>query len=136
MATSPCPACSWPGRALRPVPPPRRDQAPGPRACRAIPPAASSRQATGWSTPTRFYNAREAVATTPSVWRDGTQVFAAPADTIEAGPKPALPLKVGGGIRLGAGLTPGDYVLQLAATSKDPKGRAKTVVRRTDFQVH
>ena len=82
-----------------------------------------------------IYNAHDAVKTTPSVWHDGTPVFAAPAASIEPGPKPAGPLKVGGGLLLSSSMAPGDYVFQLAATSKEPKGHAKTVVRHVDFQV-
>jgi hypothetical protein len=83
-----------------------------------------------------IYNAREAVETTPSVWHDGDCIFTAPVETLDPGSKPSDSLKVGGGIQLARTLAPGDYVFQLAATSKGSKGHAKTVVRQTDFQVH
>ena len=83
------------------------------------------------------YNAAQSVNAAPSVWHDGVQIFKAVPDTLAApSVGPGMPLKVAGGIRLAPTLAPGDYVFQLAATSKGPKGHSQTVVRQTDFQVH
>ena len=72
---------------------------------------------------------------TPSVWHEGTQVFAAPPSSIEPGSKAGTPLKVGGGLQLTGSMAPGDYVLQIAATAKDRRGHPTTVIRHMDFQV-
>jgi hypothetical protein len=82
-----------------------------------------------------IYNARGTVEATPSIWHDGRPIFTAPADRLEPGPKRDTPLKVGGGIQLTRSMAPGDYVLQIAVTTTDEKGRAKKVVRETGFQV-
>ncbi len=82
-----------------------------------------------------IYNPPAVVEVTPSVWHEGTQVFAAPPSSIEPGSKAGTPLKVGGGLQLTGSMAPGDYVLQIAATAKDRRGHPTTVIRHMDFQV-
>ena len=79
-----------------------------------------------------IYNPREGLEVTPSVWRDGRRVFAAPADRVASTPKSDAPLKIAGGLQL-TSLAPGDYVFQIEATAKARKGQP--LVRQTKFQV-
>jgi VWFA-related protein len=82
------------------------------------------------------YNAGTAVQTVPSLWRDTVRVAVLRADTLTT-PPGGRPLIVVGGLKLPDGLAAGSYVLQLAATSPDPKQpqKARAAVQRISFDV-
>lgn len=84
-----------------------------------------------------IYNAATAVRATTSIWRGTEQVFAAAPDTLIVPPGGAARFAAAGGVKLGEGLPPGSYVLQVSATTPDPKrqGRSRIAVQRMGFDV-
>ena len=83
-----------------------------------------------------IYNAATVQAAT-SLWRGTERVFAAEPETLERPAGAASRFAAAGGLKLGDELPPGSYVLQIAATAKDPKrqGRAAMAVQRIAFDV-
>jgi VWFA-related protein len=92
---------------------------------------------TGLSYAYEIYNATTAVQATTSVWRGTEKVFAAAPDTLVPPPGGDRRFAAAGGVKLGEGLPPGSYVLQVAATTADPKrqGRSRTAIQRIGFDV-
>jgi VWFA-related protein len=92
---------------------------------------------TGLSYAYEIYNATTAVQATISVWRGTEKVFAAAPDTLVPPPGAGHRFAAAGGVKLGEGLPPGSYVLQVAATTADPKhdGRSRSAVQRIGFDV-
>lgn len=84
-----------------------------------------------------IYNATQTVRATTSIWRGTEQVFAAPPDTLTVPPGGGARFAAAGGVKLGEGLPPGSYVLQVAATSPDPKrrNRDRVAVQRIEFEI-
>jgi hypothetical protein len=64
-------------------------------------------------------------------------VFAAAPDRLAVPPGGERRFAAAGGLKLGEGLPPGSYVLQVSATTPDPKrqGRSRLAVQRMDFDV-
>jgi hypothetical protein len=83
-----------------------------------------------------IYNAGAAVQTVVSVWRDKDRIVALPASTA-AVPADGRAVPVTGTIALPANLPAGLYVLQVAATSNDPKQakRSRAAVQQVSFEV-
>jgi VWFA-related protein len=84
-----------------------------------------------------IYNAITSVQATPTIWRGAEKVFAAAPDTLAVPPGGASRFAASGGLRLGEGLPPGSYVLQVSATTPDSKrqGSRKTALQRIGFDV-
>lgn len=84
-----------------------------------------------------IYNAATAVRATTSIWRGTEQVFAAAPDTLIVPAGGAARFAAAGGVKLGEGLPAGSYVLQVSATTPDPKrqGRSRLAVQRMGFEV-
>jgi len=84
-----------------------------------------------------IYNAGTPVQATTTVWRGTEKVFAAPPDTLVMPPGGDPRFAAAGGVKLGEGLPPADYVLQVSATTSDPKrqGRSRIAVQRISFEV-
>jgi VWFA-related protein len=80
------------------------------------------------------YNAVGAVEASPSVWRDGKQVFSAPPDSLP-GTTESGPLRTVGALRLDSAMTPGDYVLQIDARTATQKKKPSVAATRVDFHV-
>ncbi len=83
------------------------------------------------------YNATTPVQATTSLWRGAEQVFAAAADTLIPPPGGDRRFAAAGGVKLGEGLPPGSYMLQVSATTADPKrqGKSRIAEQRTGFDV-
>jgi hypothetical protein len=83
------------------------------------------------------YNAAGPVQLALTVWRGQQRVLAAPPVTLTPPPGADKVFAASGAFKLGAGLPPGDYVLQLAAQTADPskKGAVKRALQQIDFQV-
>ena len=83
------------------------------------------------------YNATSPVQATTTIWRGTEKVFAAPPDTLVNPPGGDPRFAAAGGVKLGEGLPPGGYVLQVSATTPDPKrqGRSRAAVQRIGFEV-
>ena len=75
------------------------------------------------------YNAVEAVEASPTVWRDGRQVFSAPPDSLR-GTAESGPLRTVGALHLDAALTPGDYVLQIVARTATHRKKPSVATTR------
>jgi hypothetical protein len=71
-----------------------------------------------------------------SLWRGTDRLTSLPADTLVP-PSDGGPLATGGALKLADDLPAGTYVLQIAATSDDPKHakRARGAVQRLSFDV-
>ena len=83
-----------------------------------------------------IYNAGTAVQAVTSLWRGTERIVSLPPDTLVP-PAEGGPFGKAGGIELAGDLPPGRYVLQIAATSDDPKQakRARRAVQRLSFDV-
>lgn len=83
------------------------------------------------------YNATTPVQATTSLWRGAEQVFAAAADTLIPPPGGDRRFAAAGGVKLGEGLPPGSYMLQVSATTADPKrqGKSRIAEQRIGFDV-
>jgi VWFA-related protein len=82
-----------------------------------------------------IYNAAVPVEARVAVWRNGRPLFTAPPTTIVP-PVRKQPTKVGGGIKLGEAMAPGDYVFQVTATTRATgRGKPKSASRWTSFEV-
>jgi hypothetical protein len=82
------------------------------------------------------YNAGPAVEATASVWRGDERVFATPADELKAPAAAASRFSAAGGLKLGTGLPPGRYVLQVDARTRPGGGSKRTAAtERIDFEV-
>jgi VWFA-related protein len=101
------------------------------QALRAYPPGARLSYAY------EIYNAAQTVQATMSIWRGTNQVFAAPPDTLTVPPGGGSRFASAGGVKLGEGLSPGSYLLQVVATTPDPtrRNRNRVAVQRIDFEV-
>jgi len=84
-----------------------------------------------------IYNAGEPVQLTISVWRGTDKVMSSPPDTLTPPPGQSLFFSAGGGFKLGDTLTPGHYVLQVAAATTDPAktGKVGRAAQAMDFEV-
>jgi hypothetical protein len=80
-----------------------------------------------------IYNADGAVKASSSVWRDGKQVLTAPADSLRGTTEDGR-LRTIGALRLDAAMTPGDYVLQIDASTIRQK-KPSVATTRVDFRV-
>ena len=81
------------------------------------------------------YNATAPVDVRIVVWRDGRPLFTAPPSTIVP-PVRKQPTKVGGGIKLGEQMPPGNYVFQVTATTgASGRGKPKSATRWTSFEI-
>lgn len=82
-----------------------------------------------------IYNAAVPVETRVAIWREGKLLFNAPPSTL-APPTKKQPFTAAGGLQLGAGMSPGDYVFQVSATTRTGgRGKPKTATRWTSFEV-
>ena len=83
-----------------------------------------------------IYNAATVQAVT-SLWRGTERVFSAAPETLVRPAGAVSRFAAAGGLKLGAELPPGSYVLQVAATARDPnrQGRATMAVQRIVFEV-
>jgi len=79
------------------------------------------------------YNAAGDVDASPSVWRDGKQLFTAPPASLQS-TTDGGPLRAVGTLQLGSQLTSGDYVLQIDAQT-GPLKKTSVATTRVDFQV-
>jgi hypothetical protein len=84
-----------------------------------------------------IYNAAAPVQLTLSVWRGTQQVLSAKPDTLTPPADRSLWFSAGGGFKLGEALSPGQYVLQIAAVTADKarSGRVKRASQVMDFEV-
>ena len=84
-----------------------------------------------------IYNAATPIEAATSVWRGAEKVLTAAPDTLAPPPDGARRFVATGGLKLGESLAPGSYVLQIAATTADPrrKGRTNQAVQRIGFEV-
>jgi VWFA-related protein len=84
-----------------------------------------------------IYNAAQTVQATTSIWRGTERIFAAAPDNLVVPRDDNARFAAAGGVKLGEGLAPGSYVLQVSATTSDPKrqGRRRVAVQRIDFEV-
>jgi VWFA-related protein len=83
-----------------------------------------------------IYNAGTAVQAVTSLWRGTDRLTSLPPDTLVP-PADGGPFATAGGLKLADDLPAGTYVLQIAATSDDPKHakRARGAVQRLSFDV-
>jgi VWFA-related protein len=83
-----------------------------------------------------IYNAATIQAVT-SLWRGTERVFAAAPETLVRPAGAVSRFAAAGGLKLGDELLPGSYVLQVAATARDPNrhGRATMAVQRLVFDI-
>jgi len=83
-----------------------------------------------------IYNAGKAVQVVTSLWRGTEELASLPPDTLVP-PAGAGPFAAAGGLTLAGDLPAGTYMLQIAATSDDPKQpkRARSAVQRLSFEV-
>ena len=83
-----------------------------------------------------IYNAGTAVQAVTSLWRDTDRLTSLPPDALVQ-PADGGPFVTAGGLKLADDLPAGTYVLQIAATSDDPKHAKKTrgAVQRLSFDV-
>ena len=83
-----------------------------------------------------IYNAATAVQAVTSLWRGSNRLTSLPPDTLVP-PADGGPFATAGGLKLADDLPAGRYVLQIAATSADPKHakRARAAVQRLSFDV-
>ncbi len=84
-----------------------------------------------------IYNATRPVQATMSIWRGTEKVLAVPPDSLAPPAGNPRIFAAGGALKLGEALTPGSYVLQIAATTPDSAGnnRSSSAVQRVDFEV-
>jgi hypothetical protein len=84
-----------------------------------------------------IYNAGEPVQVAISVWRGTERVVSGPPAVLSPPPGQSLWFAAGGGFKLGEALTPGQYVLQVAASTTDPgkTGKVGRAVQTMDFEV-
>ena len=84
-----------------------------------------------------IYNAATAIQAATSVWRGPERVLSAAPDTLVPPTDGARRFVAAGGMKLGDKLAPGNYVLQIAATTTDPRRRGGTrqAVQRLAFEV-
>jgi len=84
-----------------------------------------------------IYNASGPVQLTINVWRGTQKVLAGTPDTLTPPPGQNLLFSAAGGFKLGEGLPPGHYVLQIAAQTTDParKGAVTRATQVMDFEV-
>ena len=84
-----------------------------------------------------IYNAGEPVQVAISVWRGSEKVLSGPPDILSPPPGQSLWFAAGGAFKLGETLTPGQYVLQVAASTTDPgkTGKVGRAVQTMDFEV-
>jgi hypothetical protein len=83
-----------------------------------------------------IYNAHAAVTVAATLWRGEDSLASLPPDTLVPLPD-GRPLSARGRLRLADDLPAGTYVLQIAATSDDPKHakRARATVQRLSFDI-
>jgi VWFA-related protein len=82
-----------------------------------------------------IYNAAVPVDARFVLWRNGRPFFTAPPSTIVP-PAKKQPTRVGGGLKLGEQMPPGDYVFQVTATTRGSgRGKAKSATRWTSFEI-
>jgi hypothetical protein len=84
-----------------------------------------------------IYNAGGTVRSLTSVWRGVQKVLDAGPATLKSPAGSERRFTAAGGIKLGERLPPGNYILQISATTPDPKrdGKALTAVQRIAFDV-
>jgi len=82
-----------------------------------------------------IYNAVRPVQAALSIWRGTERVLAAPPDSLAPPADNAKIFAARGALKLGEALTPGSYVLQIAATTPSGNNRSHTAVQRIDFEV-
>jgi VWFA-related protein len=84
-----------------------------------------------------IYNASGPVQLTINVWRGTQKVLAGTPDTLTPPQGQNLLFSAAGGFKLGEGLPPGQYVLQIAAQTTDParKGAVTRATQVMDFEV-
>jgi VWFA-related protein len=81
-----------------------------------------------------IYNATAPVQSSVSIWRGAQTVLAVPPNTLV--PPPATRVfAAAGGLKLGEALSPGVYILQIAATTGDASGKGRAALQRIDFEV-
>lgn len=84
-----------------------------------------------------IYNAAKDVQVVTSIWRGMERVLAAPAERLTAPEGNDRRFAARGHLKLGEDLPAGNYVLQIAAATADPKreGALRTTIQRTGFDV-
>jgi VWFA-related protein len=83
-----------------------------------------------------IYNAEAPVQASATIWRGQERVFTSPADTLVPPSATTDRFAAAGGLRLGASLPPGDYVLQIATRTPEAKTKKKgAAVQSVDFEV-
>jgi VWFA-related protein len=95
------------------------------------------RPGTGLSYAYEVYNATKPVQAAPSIWRGVERVLTVRPDTLVPPAGGGRRFAARGSLKLGAGLAPGSYALQVSAATPDPKrkGRFRTAVQRITFEV-
>lgn len=101
------------------------------QALRAYPPG------TGLAYAYEIYNASGLVKSVVTVWRGVENVLTVPAASLIPPAGNEHGFAVAGGIKLGEQLPAGDYVLQISATTADPKisRKVRVAVQRIEFEV-
>ena len=84
-----------------------------------------------------IYNADTPVLAATSIWSGSRKILSAPPDTLTPPPGDGKRFSAVGGFKLGEKLPPGAYVLQIAATRSDPRGKGNSVsaIQRMGFEV-
>jgi len=84
-----------------------------------------------------IYNASEVVKSVATVWRGVDNVLTTPAATLTPPAGNERRFAAAGGIKLGEQLPAGDYVLQISASTADPKvpRKARVAIQRIAFEV-
>jgi len=84
-----------------------------------------------------IYNSNGPVKSIATVWRGLENVLTTPAASLTPPAGTERRFAAAGGIKLGEQLPAGQYVLQISATTPDPKspGKAQAAIQRMDFEV-
>ena len=84
-----------------------------------------------------IYNSSGPVKSIATVWRGIENVLTTPAASLTAPAGDERRFTAAGGIKLGEQLPAGQYVLQISATTSDPRspGKARGAIQRIDFEV-
>jgi hypothetical protein len=83
------------------------------------------------------YNASGDVRSVISIWRGAERIVTVPPSVLPPPRGGERLFAAAGGLKLGDHLPPGDYVLQVSATTADPHAdnRTRAAVQRIDFTV-
>ena len=84
-----------------------------------------------------IYNAAARVQAATSIWRSSERVVTLPTDTLTSPAGSERRFSAAGRLKLGEGLPPGSYTLQVSAATADPgeRRRARTAFQQIHFDL-